>query len=824
MSWDLQFVGALNSATLYVKYRLEFIGVLNALGEPFSIEEDQGGIQIARGSVRITGSRVIPQRWSISFGGFSLQLSGDIRSILPKMRRGQIAVLQCSINKRGFRNLAIGSLDTISGQRGLFSLGFKDLLSALQTSLDTRAGTVFSDTDPPRFSLFYKVGRTTTSTGSDFGTGDTTLNLTDASFFQKQTGSKGIAKCINDGTGGGNEEFYIFWTGSTSTSLTGITTANYNNTTRVTLKTGSTVRYCAWLQGEPYEILASILTSTGTGNNGEFDVYPVEWSIGGKIDKQIFDVSDAKRASKEITRSTGADYDIGFAVESPLSNGLRSIVDIFLTVGIFPVYRQDSISIRACTDPEGRETQKTPDIRAQISDYDIIDVLSHDFFSPDIANIYRTTYIKYNFTNVYFSGGVYNGSRVDSLPALSEIERDFSLYYLADPDNRQSQALQDLRRLRVWDLYISERLSVRLPLRFATLVAGDIVTFRSDYVEHLYDTVDPIFKGRYCMVLGCDYSIDAQECTVTLGIPSPKMQRTTDAEDSDGAYSGWLPNSTYNNTQLFVWLSGDVDMSESGGDITTWVDRQNSFSFSNQAGNKNNNNTGAGSPSKSITSGSSGFYFARFAFGDHEFLATNYNSKMDLSGTDGLCIAMLVRASADPIGDTDFSGGSYYKAPLVNCGRSYQLHLLDSFSGSTYTNAIGYDNNTNTFHQDSQFSPPDSNWKIVIYSSADVGGYSGEEGLYVNGSRVNTSDFPPTNADISLSPNFRIGRDPDISYANQTQQFNFAFGSFDLAELLTFSIPLHDAEREKVEGYIAHKYKLTSLLPASHPYKNTVPT
>ena len=815
MSWDLEFVGSLNRSSLYVRYRLEFVGVLNALGEPFSVEDDAGNIQIARGSVRITGSRVIPQRWSVSFGGFSLQLSGDIRSILPKMRRGQIAVLQCSINRQGFRNLAIGSLDTISGQRGLFSLGFKDLLSALQTSLDTRAGTVFSDTDPPHFSLFYEVGQTTTSTSS-FGTSDTTLNLTDASFFKK-AGSKGIARITN-----GSVDFYVFWTGSTSTTLTGCTTAEYNNTSRVSAPSGSTVRYCAWLQGEPYEILASILTSTGTGNNGEFDIYPVEWSIGGKIDKQIFDVSDAKRASKEITRSTGADYDIGFAVESPLSNGFRSIVDIFLTVGIFPVYRQDSISIRACTDPEGIETRKTPDLRAEISDYDIIDVLSHDFFSPDISNIYRTTYIKYNFTNVYYSGGVYNGSRVDSLPALSEIERDFSLYYLGDPDNRQSQALQDLRRLRVWDLYISERLSVRLPLRFATLVAGDIVTFRSNYVEHLYDTVDPIYKGRYCMVLGCDYSIDAQECTVTLGIPSPKMQRTEDTEDSDGAYSGWLPNSTYNNTQLFIWLSSDVDMSESGGDVTTWIDRQNSFSFSNQAGNNNNYNTGAGSPSKSITV--SGFYFARFTFGDHEFLATTYNSKMDLSGTDGICVAMLMRASADPIGDTDFSGGNYYKAPLVNCGRSYQLHLLDSFSGSTYTNAIGYDNNTNTFHQDNQIAPPDSNWKIVIYSSADVSGYSGEEGLYVNGSRVNTSDYPPTNVDISLSPNFRIGRDPDINYANQTQQFNFAFGSFDLAELLTFSIPLHDAEREKVEGYIAHKFKLTALLPASHPYKNTVPS
>ena len=62
-------------------------------------------------------------------------------------------------------------------------MGFKDLLSALQTSLDTRAGTVFSDTDPPHFSLFYEVGQTTTTTAT-FGTGDTTLNLTDASFLR----------------------------------------------------------------------------------------------------------------------------------------------------------------------------------------------------------------------------------------------------------------------------------------------------------------------------------------------------------------------------------------------------------------------------------------------------------------------------------------------------------------------------------------------------------------------------------------------------------------------------------------------------------------
>jgi hypothetical protein len=149
---------------------------------------------------------------------------------------------------------------------------------------------------------------------------------------------------------------------------------------------------------------------------------------------------------------------------------------------------------------------------------------------------------------------------------------------------------------------------------------------------------------------------------------------------------------------------------------------------------------------------------------------------------------------------------------------------LDNFSGCTYTNAIHFTNNSNNFHEDNQINPPDTNWKIVIYSSSDVGGYTGEDGLFVNGTRVNTSDYPPTNADISLSPDFRIGRDPDINYSNQSQQFNYAFGSFDLAELLMFSIPLHDSERQKVEGYIAWKFNLTSLLPIGHPYKTSQPT
>ena len=35
---------------------------------------------------------------------------------------------------------------------------------------------------------------------------------------------------------------------------------------------------------------------------------------------------------------------------------------------------------------------------------------------------------------------------------------------------------------------------------------------------------------------------------------------------------------------------------------------------------------------------------------------------------------------------------------------------------------------------------------------------------------------------------------------------------------------LSDTDRQKVEGYLAHKWDLTENLPADHPYKNTLPT
>lgn len=71
-----------------------------------------------------------------------------------------------------------------------------------------------------------------------------------------------------------------------------------------------------------------------------------------------------------------------------------------------------------------------------------------------------------------------------------------------------------------------------------------------------------------------------------------------------------------------------------------------------------------------------------------------------------------------------------------------------------------------------------------------------------------------------------IGATPTMS--GDMQLGSYATQSFgmqgDIAEVLAYTAALSDVDRQKVEGYLAHKYALTSQLPSGHPYKSVPPT
>ena len=45
-----------------------------------------------------------------------------------------------------------------------------------------------------------------------------------------------------------------------------------------------------------------------------------------------------------------------------------------------------------------------------------------------------------------------------------------------------------------------------------------------------------------------------------------------------------------------------------------------------------------------------------------------------------------------------------------------------------------------------------------------------------------------------------------------------------ISEHIGFNRKLTTQEQQKIEGYLAHKWNITNLLPATHPYKQSPPT
>lgn len=81
--------------------------------------------------------------------------------------------------------------------------------------------------------------------------------------------------------------------------------------------------------------------------------------------------------------------------------------------------------------------------------------------------------------------------------------------------------------------------------------------------------------------------------------------------------------------------------------------------------------------------------------------------------------------------------------------------------------------------------------------------------LVTNGS-LEVSD---TVSGVSLKKGFHLGGTG-----------GYQWGHMNLAETLVFNYVLSTAERQKVEGYLAHRWGMTSLLSSSHPYKDVAPT
>ena len=95
---------------------------------------------------------------------------------------------------------------------------------------------------------------------------------------------------------------------------------------------------------------------------------------------------------------------------------------------------------------------------------------------------------------------------------------------------------------------------------------------------------------------------------------------------------------------------------------------------------------------------------------------------------------------------------------------------------------------------------------------------AGERTIFVNGNQEAQT--------TGLTTTWTYNNNPQTIIGNNA--YNFPPGQYFQGFLFEAIIYLSDTydsvEREKIEGYLAHKWGLTSDLPSNHPYKNNPPT
>ena len=513
MAWSGAFTASLDAPSKTTEWALRFIGHSNDyfLGAGRTVRM-RGLIEIGEADVDIDAARVTPGRWSVNFGGWTMVINGDLRPVsVSAFRKGAIAELYMRRDGSNHERVAIGQLRSLSGGRGVWRLEFGDFVSAMTTRMSTLQGEM---------SFFHNAGITTEVTsGHAFSFGASPANrlyLDDVAVFEKDSNYDGLAYVTDNS---GNTSYYRWSTKTTLTPPAGYLVVTSTGAWPATaslnaLAVGDKVKSIARLQGRPDHVFSRVMMSTGSATQGQFDDYPKSWGMGLAWHPDMVDAADMGYWYSVWGTATGT-YEVQLLFDDPSPSAIRSLIDSFLTVGMWPVFRQGRISWRVVQDPDDALAFT---IAARIRDTDIISIESHDMYSPSQSVVYAKSGVLSSDSSGVTSTISFIVSNVKALPANDEIIRDASQIYRIDTPAQSVKAAADAARLRAWDLYTWEKLVLIVHERFAGLVAGDIVTVTSSFIYGWSEAAGQTYRQRRGMILGNRWQPGRSRCILTIGV------------------------------------------------------------------------------------------------------------------------------------------------------------------------------------------------------------------------------------------------------------------------------------------------------------------
>ena len=297
------------------------------------------------------------------------------------------------------------------------------------------------------------------------------------------------------------------------------------------------------------------------------------------------------------------------------------------------------------------------------------------------------------------------------------------------------------------------------------------------------------------------------------------------------SYNGAYPEDFYqtpsdSNSFLVARFASDVGVTNTSGYVSSWEDQAGYITVTGGGAYS----IGGSSNRPQLVSGAlNGLNVIRYDHTKSQFSKGDAETELDINGAgygDGIAVFFVVRFYKEQIGDQQNVSDVTRIAPMLNYGRSYQFRMKWDIIDDNPDRVMQFDNNSN-FPDTASGDPmlAVNTWTILCYTNG--GGSTNEalRGFFKDGTQnvASGAGYVPTNADMSDGNlKFYIGR----RYFGASDD-DYMYGSFDLAEVILANVGsggLTAEIRQKTEGYLAHKWGITNVLPSDHPYKNSVPT
>ena len=410
-------------------------------------------------------------------------------TILRALGRGTVVRLRMGFPGDGwadFQTVAQGRISkTEITPQGTVVFEVWDVVAALAARW---AGGGDLKAEPQLFSKY----RAPTTLAAGYTVGDTTLTIGAAEPpATRQTGATGVVKIT---PASGAAAFYLRFTGSASGPyrLTGVSASVTYGTTAVNAALGSVVEYVPLVFGTIPDFVCKILTSTGSGTNGAYDVLPETWGYGLRDGLHV-DVSDIQSSTNSALTSMTGGGEIEVVVDPDPDDGLAWLNGVIAPYGVFLTVRQGLITLRCCQDIR---PQSAATARVQRYGVDPAQV------APDTLSVATPdwTNLTYGIVAVTDSTATSSaGSPVRSYPSAVLKTYDVSASLWAYGSDVRAATLA---RLKMWAWVLGEAISCDVVgLDVWDLCPGDVIRWTYPNAGGLYASTALGWSARLAMVV-----------------------------------------------------------------------------------------------------------------------------------------------------------------------------------------------------------------------------------------------------------------------------------------------------------------------------------